>query len=58
MPTATIHRTQLRGLEKIYEGKVRDLYAVDAQYVADGHDGSAVRVRRGTAGSDPDKGRY
>ena len=33
MPTATIHRTQLRGLEKIYEGKVRDLYAVDAQYV-------------------------
>ena len=30
MATATIHRTQLRGLEKIYEGKVRDLYAVDA----------------------------
>src|SRR5580700_3869345 len=33
MPTATIHRTDLRGLEKIYEGKVRDLYSVDAQFV-------------------------
>jgi phosphoribosylaminoimidazole-succinocarboxamide synthase len=33
MPTATIHRTDLRGLEKVYEGKVRDLYNVDAQYV-------------------------
>jgi len=33
MPTATIHRTDLRGLEKIYEGKVRDLYRVDAQFV-------------------------
>jgi phosphoribosylaminoimidazole-succinocarboxamide synthase len=31
MPTPTIHRTDLRGLEKIYEGKVRDLYRVDAQ---------------------------
>ena len=27
MPTPTIHRTDLHGLEKIYEGKVRDLYA-------------------------------
>jgi phosphoribosylaminoimidazole-succinocarboxamide synthase len=33
MPTATIHRTDLRGLEKVYEGKVRDLYKVDAQFV-------------------------
>src|ERR1700726_3667255 len=33
MPTPTIHRTDLRGLEKIYEGKVRDLYRVDAQCV-------------------------
>jgi phosphoribosylaminoimidazole-succinocarboxamide synthase len=33
MPTATIHRTDLRGLEKVYEGKVRDLYNVDAQFV-------------------------
>ena len=27
----TVYRTALRGLEKIHEGKVRDLYAVDAQ---------------------------
>jgi phosphoribosylaminoimidazole-succinocarboxamide synthase len=27
----TVHRTALRGLEKIHEGKVRDIYAVDAQ---------------------------
>ena len=33
MPPPTIHRTDLRGLEKIYEGKVRDLYRVDAQFV-------------------------
>ena len=33
MPTPTIHRSELRGLEKIYEGKVRDLYRVDAQFV-------------------------
>jgi phosphoribosylaminoimidazole-succinocarboxamide synthase len=29
----TLHRTDLRGLEKIYEGKVRDLYAVDEHFV-------------------------
>ena len=33
MTTATVHRTALRGLEKIYEGKVRDIYAVDAQHL-------------------------
>jgi phosphoribosylaminoimidazole-succinocarboxamide synthase len=33
MPTPTVHRTDLRGLEKIYEGKVRDLYRVDAHFV-------------------------
>ena len=33
MPTPTIHRTELHGLEKIYEGKVRDLYRVDTQYM-------------------------
>jgi phosphoribosylaminoimidazole-succinocarboxamide synthase len=33
MPTPTIYRTDLRGLEKIYEGKVRDLYRVDAHFV-------------------------
>jgi phosphoribosylaminoimidazole-succinocarboxamide synthase len=27
----TVYRTALRGLEKIHEGKVRDVYAVDAQ---------------------------
>src|SRR5918995_5464449 len=32
METQTVHRTALRGLEKIHEGKVRDVYAVD-----DGH---------------------
>jgi phosphoribosylaminoimidazole-succinocarboxamide synthase len=30
MAPQTVYRTALRGLEKIYEGKVRDLYAVDA----------------------------
>ena len=33
MPTPTIHRTDLRGLEKIYEGKARDLYSVDARFM-------------------------
>jgi phosphoribosylaminoimidazole-succinocarboxamide synthase len=33
MPTPTIHRTDLRGLEKIYEGKVRDLYRIDARFM-------------------------
>ena len=33
MPTPTIYRTDLRGLEKIYEGKVRDLYSVDAHFM-------------------------
>ena len=31
MATPTVHRTALRGLKKINEGKVRDIYAVDAQ---------------------------
>src|SRR5205085_901728 len=33
MTHSTLHRTALRGLEKIYEGKVRDMYAVDAQHL-------------------------
>jgi len=33
MPTPTIYRTELRGLEKIYEGKVRDLYSIDAHFM-------------------------
>jgi phosphoribosylaminoimidazole-succinocarboxamide synthase len=33
MPTKTVHRTDLQGLEKIYEGKVRDVYGVDAQHL-------------------------
>jgi phosphoribosylaminoimidazole-succinocarboxamide synthase len=33
MPTPTIHRTDLHGLEKIYAGKVRDLYRVDAEHL-------------------------
>jgi phosphoribosylaminoimidazole-succinocarboxamide synthase len=33
MPTSTIYRTNLHGLEKIYEGKVRDLYRVDAEHM-------------------------
>jgi phosphoribosylaminoimidazole-succinocarboxamide synthase len=33
MPTRTIHRTDLRGLEKIYEGKVRDLYRIDERFL-------------------------
>lgn len=33
MTTATVHRTALRGLEKIYEGKVRDIYAIDAGHM-------------------------
>ncbi|HZO24103.1 MAG TPA: phosphoribosylaminoimidazolesuccinocarboxamide synthase [Steroidobacteraceae bacterium] len=31
MPSPTVYRTALRGLEKIHEGKVRDIYAVDTQ---------------------------
>jgi phosphoribosylaminoimidazole-succinocarboxamide synthase len=31
MPPATVFRTALTGLEKIHEGKVRDIYAVDAE---------------------------
>jgi phosphoribosylaminoimidazole-succinocarboxamide synthase len=30
MPTPTVYRTQLEGLERIHEGKVRDIYAIDA----------------------------
>src|SRR5215469_7045089 len=30
MPTPTVYRTQLRGLERLHEGKVRDIYALDA----------------------------
>jgi phosphoribosylaminoimidazole-succinocarboxamide synthase len=33
MGTQTVHRTALRGLEKIHEGKVRDVYAVDAEHL-------------------------
>jgi len=29
----TVHRTALRGLQKIHEGKVRDIYAVDAGHM-------------------------
>jgi len=29
MPAPTVYRTALRGLERIHEGKVRDIYAVD-----------------------------
>jgi phosphoribosylaminoimidazole-succinocarboxamide synthase len=31
MASQTVHRTALRGLKKINEGKVRDLYEIDAQ---------------------------
>ena len=31
MPTPTVYRTQLKGLERIHEGKVRDIYAIDAR---------------------------
>ena len=31
MATQTVHRTALGGLKKINEGKVRDIYEVDAQ---------------------------
>ena len=30
MPPPTVYRTALRGLERLHEGKVRDIYAVDA----------------------------
>jgi phosphoribosylaminoimidazole-succinocarboxamide synthase len=30
MPAPTVYRTELRGLSRIHEGKVRDIYAVDA----------------------------
>jgi phosphoribosylaminoimidazole-succinocarboxamide synthase len=31
MPSPTVYRTELRGLTRIHEGKVRDSYALDAQ---------------------------
>src|SRR5215813_1593526 len=31
MPTPTVYRTALRDLERLHEGKVRDIYALDAQ---------------------------
>ena len=31
MSTPTVYRTQLSGLERIHEGKVRDIYAIDAK---------------------------
>jgi phosphoribosylaminoimidazole-succinocarboxamide synthase len=31
MPTPTVYRTALRGLERLHEGKVRDIYALDAR---------------------------
>ncbi|MBX5461112.1 MAG: phosphoribosylaminoimidazolesuccinocarboxamide synthase [Steroidobacteraceae bacterium] len=31
MPSQTVHRTALRGLKKLHEGKVRDIYEIDAQ---------------------------
>ena len=30
MPPSTVYRSALRGLERLHEGKVRDIYAVDA----------------------------
>ena len=30
MPTPIVYRTALRGLERLHEGKVRDIYALDA----------------------------
>src|SRR6201987_4714362 len=30
MPPSTVYRTALGGLERLHEGKVRDIYAVDA----------------------------
>jgi len=30
MPTPTVYRTALRSLERLHEGKVRDIYAIDA----------------------------
>lgn len=33
MATPTVHRTSLRGLQKIHEGKVRDIYAVDERHL-------------------------
>jgi phosphoribosylaminoimidazole-succinocarboxamide synthase len=31
MPTPTVYRTELRGLTRLHEGKVRDIYAIDDQ---------------------------
>jgi phosphoribosylaminoimidazole-succinocarboxamide synthase len=33
MATQTVHRTALSGLKRIHEGKVRDIYEVDAQHM-------------------------
>src|SRR5213080_4714373 len=31
MPAPVVYRTELKGLERLHEGKVRDIYAVDEQ---------------------------
>src|SRR3974390_2007824 len=31
MPAPTVYRPALRGLERLHEGKVRDIYAIDAE---------------------------
>ena len=56
MQTPTVYRTQLRGLERIHEGKVRDIYAVDADTMLIVTTRPAVGVRRGAARSDPGQG--
>ena len=33
MASPTVYRTALRGLKKTHEGKVRDIYAVDARHL-------------------------
>ena len=44
MDTQTVFRTSLRGLEKLHEGKVRDIYAIDAATAADAQVASALGI--------------
>jgi hypothetical protein len=51
-----MHESRVPSLDRIHQGKVRDIYAIDAQAHADRHDGPAQRIRRRAARPDPGQG--
>ena len=51
-----MHESNLRGLTRLHQGKVRDIYAVDDAAHAHRHHRPPERVRRGAARPDPGQG--